>query len=224
MAQPAYLVAHLRNGICMAYRELRPPTASQTKGIVILIHGFPQTSYQFHHILPLFAARGYSCIAPDYRGAGNSYKSPGGFDKVTMADDIALLLERLGNTKPIHLVGHDIGGMIVFTLAHRHPELVKSVCWGECPLPGTRTYDRDRREPERQVQQFHFIFHCVPDLAEKLIEGRERMYVTHFLKKIVSNGEEFTEAYIDHYVTAYSRPEAMRCALGVYAAFEKVRW
>ena len=222
MARPGYQVAQLPNGIHIAYREQCPSSAEQTKGTVILIHGFPQTSYQFRHTLPLLAAKGYRCIAPDYRGAGFSSKPELGFDKVTMGNDIALLLESLGIISPVHLVGHDIGGMIAFTLAHHHPEIVKSVCWGECPLPGTQTYYRDRREPERQVQQFHFIFHCVPGLAKGLIEGKERMYVTHFLEKIASSGQVFSEADVDHYVTAYSQPGAMRCALGVYAAFGEV--
>jgi hypothetical protein len=34
------------------------------KATILLIHGFPQTSYQFHHVLPLLAEKGYRCIAP----------------------------------------------------------------------------------------------------------------------------------------------------------------
>jgi pimeloyl-ACP methyl ester carboxylesterase len=93
------------------------------------------------------------------------------------------------------------------------------VCWGECPLPGTSAYHRDRTE--HAVQQFHFIFHSVPGLPEALVAGRERLYVSHFLNKITYNLDAFSEADIDLYVAAYAQPGAMRCALGVYRAFEK---
>lgn len=219
MFQQSYLVAQLPNKVRLAYREVTP--AAETKATILLVHGFPQTSYQFRHALPLLAAEGYRCIAPDYRGAGGSSKSEMDFSKATMADDIIQLLESLHITEPIHLVGHDIGGMIAFLLAHRYPNLVKSVCWGECPLPGTRTYYRDRTE--HAVQQFHFIFHSVPDLPEALIKGNERLYITHFFNKITYNLDAFTEADIDYYEAAYSQPGAMRCGLGVYRAFEKVR-
>ncbi|KAK4545820.1 hypothetical protein LTR36_002384 [Oleoguttula mirabilis] len=136
-----------------------------------------------------------------------------------MADDIVQLLRVLNITQPVHLVGHDIGGMIAFSLAHRHPELVKTVCWGECPLPGSKTYYRDRME--HAVQQFHFIFHCVPDLPEALIKGNERVYITHFINKIGYNLDALSQADVDHYTAAYSQPGAMRCGLDVYRAFEK---
>lgn len=144
MADIHYLTAQLLNGIRLAYRRCLPTTEDSPKGTVVLLHGFPQTSYQFRHVLPMMAAEGYRCIAPDYRGAGGSSRPNTGFDKATMADDIVQLLARLGMKEGVHLLGHDIGGMVAFAFAQRHPKLLKSVCWGECPLPGTKSYYRDR--------------------------------------------------------------------------------
>ncbi|KAK0942486.1 hypothetical protein LTR29_005907 [Friedmanniomyces endolithicus] len=212
-----YVVAQFSDDLRIAYREVTPSGAQL--GIIVLIHGFPQTSYQYRHAIPLLVDRGYRCIAPDYRGAGGSSKPEFDFTKATMASDIYELLNHLNITEPVHLVGHDIGGMIAFAFAHAYPKRLKSVCWGECPLPGTKTYYRDRTE--HAVQQFHFIFHSVPDLPEALIKGNERIYVSHFLNKIAYNLAAFTEADIDYYTAAYSQPGAMRCGLGVYRAFEQ---
>jgi pimeloyl-ACP methyl ester carboxylesterase len=189
------------------------------KATILLIHGFPQTSHQFRHVLPLLTSQGYRCIAPDYRGSGRSSKHHTGFRKTTMAADMIALLDKLDITEPVHVIGHDIGGMVAFSLASRFPERVRSVCWGECPLPGTETYRRDRTE--HAVQQFHFIFHAVADLPEALVAGRERVYVSHFLNKITYNLAAFSEADIDTYAAAYAEPGALRCAFGVYRAFEK---
>jgi pimeloyl-ACP methyl ester carboxylesterase len=199
--------------------HLPSPNNTSPKATILLIHGFPQTSYQFRHVLPSLAEQGFRCIAPDYRGAGRSSKNHTDFRKTTIAADMVALLDKLDITEPVHVIGHDLGGMIAFTLASRYPTRVRSVCWGECPLPGTSTYHRDRTD--HAVQQFHFIFHSVSDLPEALVAGRERVYVSHFLNKITYNLAAFSEVDIDFYAAAYAEPGAMRCAFGVYRAFEK---
>ncbi|KAI7334491.1 alpha/beta-hydrolase [Hortaea werneckii] len=216
-----YLKAQLPNGPSLAYRDHPPLQGRSPRGTIVLIHGFPQTSYQFRHVLPLLAAQGFRCIAPDYRGAGSSSKPSDSFDKVTMAQDICQLLDVLEVSERIHLLGHDIGGMVAFAFAHRYPERLKSVCWGECPLPGTQTYYRDRQDLKRQVQQFHFIFHQVPDLPEALVNGNERVYITHFYTKIGYKVDALNKEDIDQYAAAYEQPGAMRCAFELYRAFEK---
>ena len=195
------------------------PSDSPSKPPILLLHGFPQTSHQFRHVLPLLSQAGHRCIAPDYRGAGRSSTSHTDFRKTTMATDMLALLDALDIAEPVHILGHDIGGMIAFALASRHPERVRSVCWGECPLPGTGAYERSRTDDA--VQFFHFIFHSVADLPEALVAGRERAYVRHFLNKITFNLGAFGEADVDFYGEAYAQPGAMRCAFGVYRAFER---
>ena len=136
-----------------------------------------------------------------------------------MAADMLALLDDLNIKEPVHVLGHDIGGMIAFALASRHPSRVRSVCWGECPLPGTSAYKKSKTSDA--VQFFHFIFHSVADLPEALVAGRERAYVSHFLNKITYNLGAFSEADVDFYGEVYAQPGVMRCAFGVYRAFEE---
>ena len=135
-----------------------------------------------------------------------------------MAEDILLLLDELGIAERVHVVGHDIGGMIAYALASRHPDRVASVVWGECPLPGTEIYRANKTT--HAVQQFHFIFHSVLDLPEALVAGRERIYLNHFFSKLSYNAAAISSTHRDHYAESYSQPGAMRCAFGVYRAFE----
>ncbi|CAJ2510040.1 Uu.00g059400.m01.CDS01 [Anthostomella pinea] len=115
-----------------------PPAAADTvRGVIFLIHGFPQTSYQFRHVIEPLSPAGYRVIAPDCRGAGASSKPPDGFTKTTMTQDLVRLLDVLGVTEPVHVVGHDIGGMIAYDMAARYSSRVASVNWGECPLRET---------------------------------------------------------------------------------------
>lgn len=65
------------------------PSALETeKGILLLIHGYPNTSYQWRHVITPLAYAGYRVIAPDYRGAGESSHPKSGYDKFTVADDL----------------------------------------------------------------------------------------------------------------------------------------
>lgn len=92
---------------------------------------------------------------------------------------------------------------------------------GECPLPGTTAYREACSDPARVREMFHFIFHCAQDgLAEALVAGKERTYVTHFYNKLAYNLDAFPADVVNAYVAAYSRPQAIACAFGVYRAFE----
>jgi pimeloyl-ACP methyl ester carboxylesterase len=64
------------------------PARGPEKGSLLLIHGYPNTSYQWRHVVTPIADAGYRVIAPDYRGAGASSHPRGGYDKVTVAEDL----------------------------------------------------------------------------------------------------------------------------------------
>ncbi|KAI6087140.1 soluble epoxide hydrolase [Hypoxylon rubiginosum] len=212
-------VVEVEPSVRIAYIDCPSKSKRSERGIILLIHGFPQTSYQFRHVINPLAEAGYRVLAPDYRGAGASSKPATGFTKSIMARDLVRLLDALQIYKPVHVIGHDIGGMIAFAMAAKHPSRVASLNWGECPLPGTSAYAEDRTT--HAVQQFHFIFHCVSDLALALVAGRERIYLSHFFNKIAYNTAAIKSEDLDHYVECYEQPRAMRCAFEVYRMFEQ---
>ncbi|USP78576.1 hypothetical protein yc1106_05850 [Curvularia clavata] len=204
--------------IRLHYIECPPTPSTEFKGVILLIHGFPQTSYQFRHVINPLSDAGYRVIAPDYRGAGQSSKPLLGYQKTQMAEDLHTLVQsHFGIKEKIHVVGHDIGGMIAFAYASRYPEHTCSVIWGECPLPGTSYYEQVKSTPG----VFHFVFHRVPDLPEFLIAGKEREYLKHFFDKLVLNTAAITPGDLENYVLAYSQPGAIRAGLEIYRAFEQ---
>jgi pimeloyl-ACP methyl ester carboxylesterase len=141
-----------------------------------------------------------------------------GYQKTQMAEDLHILIQsHFGIKEKIHVVGHDIGGMIAFAYVSRYPNDVRSIIWGECPLPGTSCYENVKGTPD----VFHFVFHRVPDLPEFLIAGKEREYLKHFFDKISYNSAAISPADLEHYALAYSQPGAIRAGLEVYRSFEK---
>lgn len=92
---------------------------------LVLLPGWPRTWWEFHKIMPALA-RTHRVIAVDLRGMGDSAKPAGGYDKKTMAADIAALIAKLGHDRA-DVLGSDIGSMVAFSLAANHPERVRKL-------------------------------------------------------------------------------------------------
>lgn len=99
---------------------------------LLLIHGFPQTSYEWRHVVQPFADRGYRVVCPDYRGAGDSSRPAGGYDKMTMSRDLHLLArDHLKLHRPV-VLGHDIGSMVAVCYALQFEDSISAlICTGE---------------------------------------------------------------------------------------------
>src|SRR5580658_6059048 len=109
-------------------------TAGQGSRTMVLLHGFPQTWRAWRLVIPALIKRGFRVVAPDYRGAGQSWRPPAGYDKQIMAEDIhKLLTTHLGIDDPVVMVGHDIGLMVAYAYAQAHPGHVSHLVVADAP-------------------------------------------------------------------------------------------
>jgi pimeloyl-ACP methyl ester carboxylesterase len=143
---------------------------------VVLLHGWPQTWYEWRNIIPQLIANNYTVIAPDMRGLGDSEKTQTGYDTKTLAEDIYQLVKKLGFSK-INLVAHDWGGPVAYSYAAEHPKDVRKMIILDTLLPGFGFEEAGDFSPNGI---WHFSFHAVRDLPEKLIEGKEDLYLNWF--------------------------------------------
>jgi pimeloyl-ACP methyl ester carboxylesterase len=176
---------------------------------VVLLHGWPETWYAWHNVLPALA-KNYTVIAPDLRGLGDSSKPVTGYDGKTVAEDIHQLVTKLGY-KTIFLVGHDIGTQIAYSYAAAHPTEVKKLAVMELTIPGFA--------PPGRPPIWWGIFHQVPDVPEALVQGKEMMYLSWFLHGLAYNPAAITQADINEYVSHYSAPGGLRAGFEYYRAF-----
>ncbi len=180
---------------------------------VVLLHGFPETSFGWRYQIPVLAER-YRVIAPDLRGYGETDKPAAGYDKRNMAKDIRDLLHEL-NLSKIALVGHDRGARVATRFAKDYPELVdRLVVMDNVP---TRIVARDIDAKIARAYWF-FLFHLVPDLPEALIAGREHIWLRHFFSDWCYDPAAITGDAFDTYVRAYQAPGAVRGAMADYRA------
>lgn len=191
---------------------------------LVLIHGFPETWWQWRYVMPMFAGAGFRVIAVDYRGAGNSSKPSTGYDKRTMARDIrTLLVDVLGIDGPVCMVGHDLGMKVAFAYAALFADGIKKLVLVDAIIPGTKHF-HDLMTTGRlaNFDLAHFFFHNAKNnIAETLTAGRERAYIQDFFNRHAYNFAAFPPEAIDVYAKAYAAPGGMRSALEVYRAFDQ---
>lgn len=196
--------------------------------LVVLLPGWPETWWEWHRIMPELA-RTHRVVAVDLRGMGGSQKPADGYDKKTMAADIAALIRHLGGGKA-DVVGHDIGSMVAYSLAATSPDLVKRLVLVDVAppdkslatwpmLPGVGTFG-DKVGDGSHAYVWWFAFHQVKGLPEQLMaDGRIRMeqdWFFHYLTR-----DETTIDALDRavYQAAYTSPEAIRAGDAWYQAF-----
>jgi pimeloyl-ACP methyl ester carboxylesterase len=175
---------------------------------VVLLHGWPQTWYEWRHVMPALAEN-YTVIVPDLRGLGDSSKPVTGYDGKTTAEDIYQLVSQLG-FKDIFLVGHDFGVQIAYSYTAAHPDEVRRLVILDVPIPGIG--------PGENITGLWWAqFHMVRDIPEMLIDGHERQYLTWFYR-YTCNPAAITKDDIDEYVSHYSAPGGMRAGFEYYRA------
>ncbi len=180
---------------------------------VILLHGYGESGDMW---APLAArlARDHTVIVPDLRGMGLSSHPAGGYDKKTQGGDVAGVLDAL-KVEKVDVVGHDIGNMVAFAFAAEHPDRVTKLVLMDAPVPGVGPWEEILKNP----LLWHFRFGG-PDM-ERLVKGRERIYLDRFWNEFSADPKTFDEASRQHYAALYARPGAMHSGFEQFHAFDQ---
>ncbi|WP_328615543.1 alpha/beta hydrolase [Amycolatopsis sp. NBC_00355] len=192
--------------------ELHYAAAGATGSPVLLVHGFPESWWVFHKLIPLLAAH-HRVIAVDLRGFGDSAVAGDDHDSVTAANDLGALVVELG-LGPVHLTGQDVSGGTTFRLAATRPELVRSYAAIETGLPG---FGVEALADVTRGGAWHIGVLVAPGIPELLLAGRERAFLAEYaIPALNATPEAFTDADIDELARTYARPGAFRGASGLY--------
>jgi pimeloyl-ACP methyl ester carboxylesterase len=170
---------------------------------VVLLHGYGETGDMWEPLAVRLAAN-HTVIS----------RPAGGYDKKTQGRDIAGVLDDL-KIEHADLVTHDIGNMVGYALAAEYPARVTRFVIIDAPLPGVGPWD----EIVRSHALWHFSFYG-PD-AERLVKGRERIYLDRFWNEFAADPKLFDEASREHYAALYARPGAMHAGFEQFKAFDQ---
>jgi pimeloyl-ACP methyl ester carboxylesterase len=180
---------------------------------VVLLHGFADTGDMWASAAAALV-RDHTVIVPDLRGMGLSAHPDTGYTKKNQAVDIAGVMDALKIQKAA-LVTHDIGNMVGYALAVQYPERITKWMVIDAPLPGIGNWEEIKQSP----LLWHFNFRG-PD-EERLVAGRERIYLDRFYNELSADPKKIDEATRQHYAELYARPHAIHDAFEQFGAFNQ---
>jgi pimeloyl-ACP methyl ester carboxylesterase len=187
-------------------------SAGTSGSAILLVHGFPETWWAFHKLIPLLAAT-HRVFAVDLRGFGDSDNGPGVYDSKTSAEDLHCLIQKL-NVGAVHLTGQDISGASVFRLAATHPEDVASLTAIEMGLAG---FGLEMLADITHGGVWHIGVLAAPGIPEMLLVGREQEFLGQFAFPAMSaTPGAITDMDINEFARTYSRLNGWRGAAGLY--------
>src|SRR5689334_7495 len=147
--------------------------------LVLLLHGFPESRHSWREALPVLAAAGHRCVAPDQRGYSPAARpdpadlSNYAFDK--LVNDVLEIAAAAGyEGKRFHLVGHDWGGQVSWGVADAHPERLASLTVLSRPHP--QSFRRALANPngEQKHRSRHHSKFLEPETGPLLAEDNAR--------------------------------------------------
>jgi pimeloyl-ACP methyl ester carboxylesterase len=187
-------------------------TAGDGPTVVILLHGYAETSRMWRPIIPQLAER-FKVIAPDLPGIGDSAIPTGGLDMKSASITIHALARKLGVEKA-RVVGHDIGLMVAYAYAAQFPGETEKLVVMDAFLPGVEGGDAVFNNPNL----WHFRFHGAT--PEALVKGRERTYFDYYWNEFAADkNRSLSEADRAAYTAAYARPGRMKAGWAYFASF-----
>jgi pimeloyl-ACP methyl ester carboxylesterase len=177
---------------------------------LVLLHGWPQTWYEWHGLLPELA-KDHLVIAIDLPGLGDSTGSPASVDKKTLATYVhALVSETLGY-QSVNIAAHDLGAGVAWAYANSYPAEVTALAAMDFPLPSSNC-------PAAQTAQlsYHFPFFQEPGIAELLIDDEVKDFLTAFYPHVSPNPEPLSREEISEFARTYERPQNLTNGFELY--------
>ncbi len=156
---------------------------------VVLLHGFPQRASSWNAVAEHLHARGLRTYAPDQRGysPGARPRTRWGYRGILLRDDILALINEIGG--PVHLVGHDWGSAVAWSVAGHSPDQISSLTAVSVPHPGA--FVRSMFRSNQALKSYYMGLFQLPVLPELMLRSG---LATTFLRR-AGMTREMVEAY-----------------------------
>lgn len=189
--------------------------------LVLLLHGFPQTSYAWRSQLEALAAAGYRAVAPDQRGYAAAARPVGveHYAVTHLVNDVIAMAEWL-SAHQFDLVGHDWGAAVAWQLAGTFPERLRTVTPVSVPHPAAFSAaladdgDDDQRQRSGYIEWFRREGEAEQALLADGAAALRNLYV--------SSGMDAGQT--EEYLRVLTEPGALTAALSWYRAMDAGRF
>lgn len=217
------------NGLTFNALESGPPDGRA----VVFLHGFPQTSFSWHHQLEALGSAGYRALAFDQRGYSRRARPAAVEDYRidALVSDVLAVADAWGLDR-FDLVGHDWGAMVSWVVAARHAGRLRTLSAVSVPHPrafaaafgggsgsGDTSDGTSGDADQRQRSSYIEVFRAGGGVAERALLGEDGsgqgLRAMFDASGLASDTDE-----VDRFVAAMLEPGAMTAALNWYRATE----
>jgi pimeloyl-ACP methyl ester carboxylesterase len=202
------------NGLTFTARAAGPPGGRP----VLLLHGFPQSSWSWRDLLSRLAEAGYRAVAPDQRGYSPGARPQAGGDYAVphLVADVLSIADTM-DMPTFDLVGHDWGGMVAWVTAAQHPDRLRSLTVVSTPHPEALRAALGGRDPAQADRSSYIALFRRPEEPERLLLGEDGS--GSGLRKLFAQAG-LDDAVADEYVAVHTQPGALTAALNWYRAMD----
>ncbi|MEF3353160.1 alpha/beta hydrolase [Paenibacillus sp. GYB006] len=199
----------------MEYR-CRTAGLEQEGELVIFLHGFPESSIIWEETMSKLAALGYRCLAPDQRGYSDGAR-PDGYENYSLrklSADVIGFANVMGCSGKFHLVGHDLGAAVGWSVVTLYPERIQT--WTAMSVPHWDAYKWALENDPVQKQKGAYVSKFMePDVPESLIAANDYAVLRHLW-------EGFDQETLEDYMRIFSQPEARTAVINWYRGIMQV--
>ena len=174
---------------------------------VVLLHGFPQTSWSWRGVWPVLADAGFRVVAPDLRGYSPDARPEGveSYRMPLLVADVLAVLDHVGAAQA-HVVGHDWGAGLAWQVAARHPDRVRTLTAVSVPHP-VAFAEALRCDPDQRARSQYMRDWRSPDTEQTLLDGG--------LQGVFGG---IPAVAVERYLQVLQQPGALTAALAYYRA------
>ena len=180
---------------------------------VMLLHGFPNTNYQWREQIVALAEADFSVIAPNQRGYSSGAR-PIGIESYTsekLVEDVRQIADAL-NWETFHLAGHDWGAFIAWEFAGKYPSRLRTLIPISVPHPEAFAIAlADPNGKQAEMSSYVEFFQQAESTSAFLTDSAS------LLKSIYESAGLSTEE-MEPYLQVLGKPEALDAALNWYRA------
>lgn len=182
---------------------------------VILLHGFPESGHSWHRQIGPLAAAGFSAWVPNLRGYPPSEISTqrSAYHLRHLVRDVAAIAASTGYPRA-HIVGHDWGGIIAWTFAGTHPELLDKLVI--LNAPHMQVYTEKVWRTSQILRSLYIAFFQLPLLPEQALAAGNYRAVRNMFMRLPERKGAFGKEDVARYIDGLSRPGALKAALDYY--------
>ena len=186
--------------------------------VVVLLHGYPETKESWDKIMPAIAGAGYRVLALDQRGYSPRARPRGrwAYRSSELVADVMALADAAGTIR-FHLVGHDWGGAVAWSVATQHPDRIRSLTVLSTPHP--RAFVRSMVTSRQALHSWYMFLFQLPFLADFSAMGPNRRFLR---RTLTSSG--MSDANVDRVMARFGTRRAMASILNWYRAMPFTRF